>query len=475
VLVQVCVMLKEQAKTFNGISGAADVSLIAVSFAGAATICEPLNHIKPLAWVPGVGGSDPTGASYQYALLFLVGLLSWLGVAHWRGTYLPHRTERYHSVLRHHVATQLLWATLVGFCVFLFKFVLISRAFFLIFLPLCMILLNIRHVGAQILLKFVRERGFNLRSIAILGDPERTARFSELIKQEATTGYRVVNQMSANEAATSGLFDRDFDEAFLLIGNGSTDLEQLVLKLVRQGKRVHLVPGMFDATLFRQSLNDLAGVPVLSLGGYGLTRLQAAVKRFVDIVGSAILILVFAPASALVALLVKVSSPGPILFRQERLGEGGRRFRIYKFRTMYQDAEAVLQADSGLYEKYVRNNYKLPKGEDRRITPVGSLLRSTSLDELPQLFNVLNGDMSLVGPRPIVPPEIEQYGDYGSLFMSVKPGLTGKWQINGRSELNEYSQRAALDIEYIRDQSLKTDVDILLKTIPAVLRRKGAH
>jgi exopolysaccharide production protein ExoY len=128
-----------------------------------------------------------------------------------------------------------------------------------------------------------------------------------------------------------------------------------------------------------------------------------------------------------------------------------------------------------LHKRYVQNNYKLPKNDDFRITPIGGLLRTTSLDELPQLFNVLRGDMSLVGPRPIVPSELEKYGDCRGLFMSVKPGLTGNWQINGRSSIEDYSHRAALDLEYIRDQSLRNDVDILLKTIPAVVLRRGAH
>jgi lipopolysaccharide/colanic/teichoic acid biosynthesis glycosyltransferase len=142
---------------------------------------------------------------------------------------------------------------------------------------------------------------------------------------------------------------------------------------------------------------------------------------------------------------------------------------------MYRDAEKTLYSNPDLYKKYVQNNYKLPKGEDLRITPIGSILRSTSLDELPQLFNVLKGEMSLVGPRPVVPSEINMYGDYGALFISVKPGLTGNWQINGRSDVDDYSRRAALDLEYVRDQSLKIDMDILLRTIRAVVSRRGAH
>jgi exopolysaccharide biosynthesis polyprenyl glycosylphosphotransferase len=373
------------------------------------------------------------------------------------------------------IVTQLVWVIVTGCCVFLFKLGLISRAFFLIFLPLGMLLLNLRQSGAQSVLRYLRAQGFNLRSIAIVGDRDRAARFSEIIKREAGIGYRVVTQSGADGSAADDVRESNLDEVFVLFGNGASDLERLVLKFMKQGKRVHLVPGIFDATLFRQSLGEVGGVPVLSLGGFGMSGLQAAAKRLLDIIGSALLMLVFGPVFAAVALAVKLSSPGPVLFTQERLGKGGRRFRIYKFRTMCQDAEKVLRSDLALHQKYIQNNYKLPPGEDWRITRVGRFLRTTSVDELPQLLNVLKGDMSLVGPRPIVPAEIDKYGEYGPLFMSVRPGLTGNWQVCGRSEVIDYSRRAALDIAYIRDQSLRTDIDILIRTIPAVLSRKGAH
>ncbi len=123
----------------------------------------------------------------------------------------------------------------------------------------------------------------------------------------------------------------------------------------------------------------------------------------------------------------------------------------------------------------MQNNFKLPQGEDPRLTPLGKFLRATSLDELPQLYNVLIGEMSLVGPRPIVPHEASRYGDATMLFMSAKPGMTGHWQVSGRSEVVEYGKRVELDLEYIRDQSLGKDIEILLRTVPAVLRRKGAN
>jgi lipopolysaccharide/colanic/teichoic acid biosynthesis glycosyltransferase len=139
------------------------------------------------------------------------------------------------------------------------------------------------------------------------------------------------------------------------------------------------------------------------------------------------------------------------------------------------DAEEMLRSDPQLYRKYKENNFKLPEGEDNRVTKLGRLLRASSLDELPQLINVLRGEMSLVGPRPIVPEEIKEYGEYGSLLLMVKPGMTGNWQVNGRSRIVEYSQRVKLDMEYVRDQSLSADLRILVRTLGAVTKMDGAH
>jgi lipopolysaccharide/colanic/teichoic acid biosynthesis glycosyltransferase len=142
---------------------------------------------------------------------------------------------------------------------------------------------------------------------------------------------------------------------------------------------------------------------------------------------------------------------------------------------MRSDAEEALKSDPELHRKYVENNYKLPKAEDPRVTVVGRVLRDLSLDELPQLINVLKGEMSIVGPRPVVPDEIGKYGEYASLLLSVQPGLTGQWQVNGRSNIADYARRVQMDMEYIRDQSVGKDLQILFRTVPAVLSREGAH
>ncbi|NNM31990.1 MAG: hypothetical protein HKO53_02940, partial [Gemmatimonadetes bacterium] len=158
-------------------------------------------------------------------------------------------------------------------------------------------------------------------------------------------------------------------------------------------------------------------------------------KRAFDLPLALVLTLLALPVMAAVAVTIYFSSPGPVLFRQNRLGRDGKPFPCLKFRSMRADAEKVLMSDPDLYERYRMNGYKLPAEEDPRIHPVGGFLRRTSLDELPQLFNVLAGHMSLGGPRPIVPAELEEYGEAGDSFLSAYPGITGWWQVSGRSQL----------------------------------------
>jgi exopolysaccharide production protein ExoY len=194
-------------------------------------------------------------------------------------------------------------------------------------------------------------------------------------------------------------------------------------------------------------------------------------KRAIDITGAAALLVAALPMCAVAAALIRVTSPGPVLFRQRRIGRGGRVFWCYKLRTMMVDAEERLQRDPEL-RRVFEVNYKLDI--DPRVTPIGALLRKTSIDELPQLFNVLVGDMSLVGPRPIVPPELERYGPHGERLLSVKPGLSGFWQVCGRSATT-YEERVQMDLAYIERRGLLMDLRLMLMTPVAVISRKGAR
>lgn len=201
-------------------------------------------------------------------------------------------------------------------------------------------------------------------------------------------------------------------------------------------------------------------------------RLTYALKRFFDIVLSLLALIVLAPLFLLIAVIIKMTSRGPVFFVQERVGYYGRSFLFYKFRSMYVDAEARKRALMELNESKDGVIFKMKN--DPRITPVGRILRKTSMDELPQLLNVLLGDMSLVGPRPPLPAEVQQYSLDDRKRLNVKPGITCIWQVSGRSDI-PFKKQVELDKEYIQSQSLWNDLIVLLRTIPAILSGRGAY
>lgn len=198
-------------------------------------------------------------------------------------------------------------------------------------------------------------------------------------------------------------------------------------------------------------------------------------KRTIDVIGALVGI-------ALLLLLILIFSffycigpnKGSIFFKQTRVGQNGKAFQIYKFRSMVTGAEELLKKDELLFKKYTANNFKIPAEEDPRITSFGRFIRKTSLDEIPQFLNVLKGEMSLVGPRPIVESELVEYFDKKNLLLSAKPGITGYWQVCGRSDV-KYPERADLELHYVEHQSIKLDILILAKTVGLVLQRKGAY
>jgi exopolysaccharide production protein ExoY len=202
-------------------------------------------------------------------------------------------------------------------------------------------------------------------------------------------------------------------------------------------------------------------------------RASDGVKRLLDIAGSVALLVVTLPLLVVISLAIKLDSPGSVLFAHKRLGRKGRHFDCLKFRTMDVDAEHRVFQDETLRHHYVSNDFKIPPHLDPRITRIGGFLRRSSLDELPQLWNVLRGEMSLVGPRPIVALEATHYGDDLDTLLSVRPGLTGLWAVQGRSQLT-YPDRVGVELSYVRKRTLATDMRILLLTPWAVLTQRGA-
>ncbi len=217
----------------------------------------------------------------------------------------------------------------------------------------------------------------------------------------------------------------------------------------------------------------LRGVPLVQLTRPGLHGQQLVIKRIVDVLVSIVGLVVLAPLLALVGLAVRITSPGPIIFRQQRVGAGGRQFDILKFRSMVDGAEDQRNdlADSSMYA----DGRLFKVRHDPRVTRVGRFLRQTSIDELPQLWNVLKGEMSLVGPRPPLPSEVALYEEHHYSRFDMKPGITGPWQVNGRNRITDFDEVIRLETAYLRRWAIWKDVLILLRTVPVVLRMEGAN
>jgi exopolysaccharide biosynthesis polyprenyl glycosylphosphotransferase len=248
-------------------------------------------------------------------------------------------------------------------------------------------------------------------------------------------------------------------------------LRRLSWQLEGTGVDLLVAPGLVEVARPRLHIRPLDGLPLLAVEQPRFTGWPRLMKGLLDRAGAALAILLLAPVLLALAVAVRMSGPGPVFFRQQRIGQGGRPFRMIKFRSMVPDAERHLEL---LREANVSDGLLFKIREDPRVTPVGRWLRRYSLDELPQLFNVLGGSMSLVGPRPPLPEEVARYDSSVSRRLLVKPGLTGLWQISGRSDL-PWEETVRLDLRYVENWSLALDALIIWKTGRAVLTGSGAY
>ena len=249
------------------------------------------------------------------------------------------------------------------------------------------------------------------------------------------------------------------------------EVRRLGWDLQERGISLIMAPALVDVAGPRLHTQPLAGLPLLHLSTPRLSRSKAFLKRSFDLVSAGIGIVLISPLLLAVAVAVKTTSPGPVLFKQERIGLHGEPFTMLKFRSMVVDAEEIkaqLVSDRG------EDDVLFKMKDDPRVTKVGSFIRRTSIDELPQLVNVLRGDMSLVGPRPHLPHEVAQYGEYVHRRFLVQPGITGLWQVSGRSDLS-WEDAVRLDLYYVENWSLLGDLVILGRTVKAVAASDGAY
>jgi exopolysaccharide biosynthesis polyprenyl glycosylphosphotransferase len=294
-----------------------------------------------------------------------------------------------------------------------------------------------------------KEQRASLSDLTILGRPEQLAAVVEEHRVE-----RVIIAYSRASHETTLSLIRSLKDAFV---------------------QVDIVSRYFELVGPSTGISMIEGLPVLCLPPRGLGAFAKLLKRTVDVGVSALVLLLLAPLLALVALAIFLDSPGPIFFRQPRIGVANRRFQILKFRTMVPNAEELKEAVAHMSLHAARDDRMFKIAHDPRVTRVGRLLRRTSVDELPQLINVLRGEMSLVGPRPLIPAEDAHVEDWGRERLALRPGMTGLWQVLGRSEI-PFEEMVRLDYLYVTNWSLRHDLQLLCKTVPAILNGgRGAY
>ncbi|PKK15395.1 sugar transferase [Thermomonospora sp. CIF 1] len=325
------------------------------------------------------------------------------------------------------------------------------------------------HRGAlSDLIKLLRKQRYHGMDIVAVCLPQALSRGEDAVRE--VEGVPVLGDFS-RAAEVVKMLDADSVAVLACPEMDGVALRRLAWQIERDDVELVVAPALMDVVGPRISIRPVAGLPLLHVEHPELSGGRRLVKGLVDRVGALCILIALLPVLALIALAIRVSDGAPVLFRQTRVGRDGRLFTIYKFRTMVTDAEA---RKAELIEHNEHDGVLFKIKEDPRITRVGRVLRRYSLDELPQLLNVLRGEMSLVGPRPPLPDEVARYGQDVHRRLVVKPGMTGLWQVSGRSDLS-WEESVRLDVRYVENWSLTLDLQILWKTWSAVFRASGAY
>jgi exopolysaccharide biosynthesis polyprenyl glycosylphosphotransferase len=369
--------------------------------------------------------------------------------------------------------------------VFLYKELNYSRSFLLYFAILSFVFIALTRLLSQIYFINLSKKRVNSRKILIVGDLQRGRIVADMLQSQLSYGHEVIGQVTVKKDWTDspealGCLD-DFKEIirqhpideviFALEGDRSIELAGYIDQLKKMGIPARILPALWDYGDHFLSIETCQGVPFLTLRANNINAAGLIYKRILDIMGGLIGNIILWVMYPFIAAAIKFDSPGPVFFKQKRMGRHGRIFYLYKFRSMYQDADEHKQ---GLMKMNLMNGALFKLEEDPRITRVGKFLRKSSLDEFPQFINVLKGEMSIVGTRPPTLDEVEKYKPEHLKRMSAKPGITGLWQVSGRNQITDFEEVVELDCKYLNHWRFMDDLKIIVKTVFVVLLRKGA-
>ena len=480
-------MLKQKAQVVARIVFGVDLALTSAAFFAAFFIRDAiLPVLDPVHF--------PTGLFplQEYLKIYPLVLIIWSALLFSYNSYHSHRTipltREALTTIRVVAVGNVLLATLA----YLLPLRQLSRAWFILFAVLAAVLLVAEKILVRVLARWVRSKGLNYRTVLIVGTGRRATDIARMIVGHKYWGYKILGFVSDGHRLSNGwaryrvygnvpdlkrivesrTIDEPIDEIVFAVTRKKLDeMKQIFIMCEELGIRTRVAMNIFQNRVARLELEELEGVPFLTFTTTPSNETQLALKRSLDVAVSLLLLALAGPVIAIAVLAIKLSSPGSVLFKQKRIGLNGRMFTLYKFRTMIEDAHERREEVAHLNEM---NGPVFKAKDDPRVTPVGRWLRRFSLDELPQLGNVLKGDMSLVGPRPPIPEEVASYHRWHRRRLSMKPGLTCLWQISGRNDIQDFDSWMKLDLQYIDNWSPSLDLKILLRTIPAVLSGKGA-
>ncbi len=480
-------MLKQKASMIARVVYFLDLAFTSVAFFGAFWIRDVIAPmVSPRHF--------PTGLFplQDYLRIYPLVLIIWSILFFTYHSYHSHRTvpltRETLTTLRVVLAGSVILATLA----YLIPLRQLSRSWFALFVMLSATLLVFQRILLRVLARYVRAKGLNYRTVLIVGTGRRAIEVARMISGHKYWGYKILGFVSDGHRLANGWssyrvfgfvpdlrsllenrvdFPEPIDEIVFAVTRKKLDeMKQIFLMCEELGIRTRVAMNFFSNRVARIELEELEGIPFLTFTTTPSNESQLAFKRLLDVAVAMFILVLSLPALLIAALGIKLSSPGSVLFKQERIGLNGRSFLLYKFRTMIEDAHERRGEVSHLNEMS-GPVFKLK--DDPRVTTIGRILRRFSLDELPQLWNVLKGDMSIVGPRPPIPEEVASYHRWHRRRLSMKPGLTCLWQISGRNNI-DFDRWMQLDLQYIDNWSPSLDLKILLRTIPAVLSGRGA-